>query len=123
VFRVRRARDAFLASDRLSADPIEYRLRHRDGSYRWVMAHTACLRRPDGTAYRLAGSLIDITDQRLLEEQLQQSQKMEAVGKLAGGVAHDFNNLLTGVLGNLALVRMAEGDPNRPLVETAERAA
>src|SRR5206468_7722495 len=46
-----------------------------------------------------------------------------AIGQLAGGIAHDFNNLLTGVLGNLSLVRLPDGDPNRPLLASVEHAA
>ena len=66
---------------------------------------------------------IDVTDRLQLEEHLRHTQKTEAIGQLAGGIAHDFNNLLTGVLGNLGLVQLPPGDPNRVLLDTVEHAA
>src|SRR2546422_1061792 len=67
----------------------------------------------------------DITERKLLEAQLRQAQKMEAVGRLAGGIAHDFNNLLTAITGytDLALADLREGDPMRQDMEEILRAA
>jgi len=67
----------------------------------------------------------DITGRKQAEAQLHQSQKMEAIGQLAGGVAHDFNNLLTGILGNIALMRssLPSADPLLENLNAAETAA
>jgi two-component system, cell cycle sensor histidine kinase and response regulator CckA len=72
----------------------------------------------------LAGMAVDITDRKQLEEQLRHSQKMEAVGRLAGGVAHDFNNLLTVITGysQLLLSRLGPEDVLRADVEGISQA-
>jgi PAS domain S-box-containing protein len=84
-------------------------------------------RMPD--AGKIAVSLVDLTDIKRLESQLLQSQKMEAVGKLAGGVAHDFNNILTAIMGYASLLKMTvEKDEEllgyvEPIIASAEKAA
>jgi PAS domain S-box-containing protein len=77
-----------------------------------------------GDVTGVLGMCWDVTEQRTLEAQLRQSQKMEAIGMLAGGVAHDFNNLLTVIAGNIALAMgsLPENHVSRDLLQSAEQA-
>jgi PAS domain S-box-containing protein len=77
----------------------EYRFRHSDGSYLDVLERAYIVRDSLGRPVQFAGSLMNITARKQLQDQLVRSQKMEAFGQLAGGVAHDFNNFLTTILG------------------------
>ena len=108
--------------------PVTIRYRHRDGTWRLVEGLARSLL--DDPAVRgVVVNARDVTEQRRLEEQLRQAQKLESIGRLAGGVAHDFNNLLTVILGCAAGIReaQAEGRPVDPedveqIQEAGERA-
>jgi PAS domain S-box-containing protein len=110
----------------------EYRVIARDGRVVWLRDGGTVILDEHGEPALIQGYLLDITEQKLgeeersrLEEQLQQSAKMEAVGRLAGGIAHDFNNLLTAIQGysELALGRLETDDPQRRDIEEIRRAA
>jgi PAS domain S-box-containing protein len=123
-------RDAVRAatSAALEHDPsfdIEHRIVRPDGTVRWVQECGSLLRDPQGRPMRMIGTVQDITDRRQLEEQLRQAQKMEAIGRLAGGIAHDLNNALTTMAGyaELALGELPPGHVARADVEEIRRAA
>lgn len=102
----------------------ECRLRRSDGSTVWVLLSASPLRDDEGGMTGMLLIAADITERRALEEQFRQAQKMEAIGRLAGGVAHDFNNLLTIISGysELLLGRLPAQDPLTRLVMEIKRA-
>lgn len=97
----------------------EYRVRTADGRVLWVDDRTTVVRDDAGAVIRYEGTLADITERKQLQAQFVQAQKMETVGRLAGGVAHDFNNLLTVINGyaEFALMELPDDDPLREMVK------
>jgi len=93
---------------------LEYRIRHANGEWRWFTSTGGVVHDANGNRLHFQGMARDITDRRKLEEQLRQSQKMESVGRLAGGVAHDYNNMLSVILGYTELA-LAQVPPTEPL--------
>ena len=92
---------------------VQYRSIWPDGTVRWLSGAGRIHFSEHGEPVRGIGISQDVTERRALEGQYQQAQKMEAIGRLAGGVAHDFNNLLTAILGYCELL-LGDLDPDDP---------
>lgn len=93
----------------------EYRVVHKNGDVHWVDDRTWVKRDDQGNILYFQGILMDITDKKFAEEkqmklteQLMHSQKMDAIGQLAGGVAHDFNNVLAAILGSAEMLKLSQ---------------
>ncbi|MDO8943546.1 MAG: PAS domain S-box protein, partial [Desulfobacterales bacterium] len=93
---------------------IESRMRRKDGAEIWVLLSATALDAEKASSGAVVAAL-DVTARKNLEIRLRQSQKMEAIGQLAGGVAHDFNNMLQAILGytDMVLFSLGPDDPNR----------
>jgi PAS domain S-box-containing protein len=97
-----------------TATQVTRQYRRKDGSVMWGALTVTLVRNRRGEPAYGIGLLEDVTERRVLDEQLRQAQKMEALGQLTAGIAHDFNNLLTVILSNAALLepRLAAAHPD-----------
>lgn len=98
----------------------EFRVVRADGDVRSVVARGTLIRGDAGLAESSSGIIRDVTERKQLEEEFRQSQKMEAIGQLAGGVAHDFNNALSVILGFAELVHDQLGPEDPSQADLAE---
>jgi PAS domain S-box-containing protein len=104
---------------------LQHRLRYRDGSYRWVLSTALPYRGYGGRILKWFGSTADVHDKVMTDERLQQAQRLQAAGQLAGGVAHEVNNMMTIVMGcgEFALESLGSDDPARVEVQEMIKAA
>jgi two-component system, cell cycle sensor histidine kinase and response regulator CckA len=106
-----------------SVQNFEYQAYRKDKKVIWVSENAHCVRDAAGQILYFEGTVQDITERRELEQQLRMMQKIEAVGRLAGGVAHDFNNLLMAIssYAELLQLRVPEKDQGRKYLDEIAR--
>ncbi|MFC3095296.1 response regulator [Alteromonas sediminis] len=90
---------------------LEFRIIQPSGEIRHISGAGTVIRHEDGTAVRMLGTNIDITERVVLQKNLLQAQKMDSLGSLAGGIAHDFNNQLAGISGFAELIKLNTHEP------------
>jgi two-component system cell cycle sensor histidine kinase/response regulator CckA len=120
-----RERAARTASEQmLAGGESEFRILRPDGELRWIKNQIFPIKDATGKIHRVAGVAADITKTKQFQAQFHKAQKMEAIGRLAGGVAHDFNNLLTAIGGysHFLLNSLAADDKRREDVEQIKKA-
>ena len=103
------------------SERYEAQMLRKDRSLFWAEVYAAPYRNSDGEIVGTLGAMIDTTERKHLEEQLRQSQRMEALGQLTAGIAHNFNNVLQGIMGNLDIALMDAPDELKPSLLDAER--
>nr|WP_319394712.1 PAS domain-containing protein [uncultured Desulfobacter sp.] len=83
---------------------LEFKMKHKDGHWVDILSRANAIFDKNNKAVRLIGTHVDISERKKLENQLLQSQKLESIGNLAGGIAHEFNNILSIIIGNNELI-------------------
>jgi two-component system, cell cycle sensor histidine kinase and response regulator CckA len=126
--RVTAHRNAIQSGNKPHTD-IEYRIKHRNGQWRWLSEHTQAMPGFKRGVIGLQGIIFDITVQKEIQQQMVESRKLEAIATLAGGLAHKYNNALAGLSGYLELLQIENsGNPRadahvKPIMTLVEHMA